>query len=142
MAEQFKSVQTRLAPKINVVSKIVTKIGAQEVAAAFNAKAAGSTDGMDLLSVRESMTRLLVSSGGRPSIEGSTTQVKIPRIEADWIKLDKIAKAASSLRPRPSITQTAALILHAALSRLSEEELEEEVRKAFVSEQELLNSFG
>ncbi len=111
-------------------SKKAPQLDPQVVRRAFNAKAVASTKGLDLFSLREAMKRMLASSGGRPSIEGASAQVKIPRIEADWDKIERIAQSASTLPHKPSVTQTAAVILHFALSRISNAEIEEEVRKA------------
>jgi hypothetical protein len=131
MNESVKFAQTRIAPKINNQSKLAPKVPADVVAETFGAQAVAQTAGLDVFALRDAMTRKLSSHGGRPGLEGADSQVKIPRIDADWRKLERITKAAATLPHKPSITQTAALILHAALSKMSEDELEIEVRRAF-----------
>ncbi len=122
---------SRQAPRIVDTSKTAPRLDPEVVRQAFDAKAVGSTQGLDLFSLREAMTRMLASTGGRPGIEGANDQVKIPRIEEDWVKIEKISSGASTLQRKPSNTQTAAIILHMALSRISSAEIENEMKKAF-----------
>jgi hypothetical protein len=130
MNDAVKIIHTRLAPKIGNTSKQAPKVDPALIAKAFGATAVGSTAGLDVFSLRSAIEAMLSSSGGRPSIEGATAQVKIPRIDEDWLKLEKIMQAAATPFHRPSITQTAAVILHVALAKFSEDELEAEVRRA------------
>ncbi len=98
---------------------------------AFDARPVGSSEGMDLFAVREAMERMLQSSGGRPSLAGAMAQVKIPKIPADWEKLEQLVMVSSDLKHKPSIGQMAAMVLHLALGRIPEKELKEAVRKNF-----------
>ncbi len=118
-------------PRIIDTSARARMVDGEVMRGALKARRAGLSSGLDLFSVREAMSQLLSSSGGRPGIEGATAQAKIPRIEKDWVKLEKLTRASANLPHRPSITQTAAMVLHVALSRLSDEEIEAELRKAF-----------
>ncbi|MFA7243351.1 MAG: hypothetical protein WC091_24855 [Sulfuricellaceae bacterium] len=97
----------------------------------FGAKPAGSSQGLDLFAVRESMERMLQSSGGRPSLEGAHSQVKIPKITSDWEKLEKLVLVSSDLKHKPSIGQMAAMVLHLALNRIPERELKEAANREF-----------
>lgn len=98
---------------------------------AFGAQAAGSSEGLDLFAVRASMERMLQSSGGRPALKGAASQVKIPKISADWEKLEMLVQVSSDLKHKPSIGQMAAMVLHLALGRIPEKELKEAARKEF-----------
>lgn len=131
MATSIKFTTTgKQASRIVDTSAKARRLDTEFVRQAFNAERVASTEGLDLFSLREAMTRMLASSGGRPGVEGASAQVKIPRIEADWVKIEQIAHGASTLAHKPSVTQTAALILHLALSRISDADIEDEVRKA------------
>lgn len=112
------------SPKAKTLDSIV-------IEKAFNARPVGSSGGLDLFSVRDAMNRMLQSSGGRPSLEGASSQVKIPRIDSDWEKLEQLVLVSSGLRHKPSIGQMAAMVLHLALGRIPEKELKEAVRKEF-----------
>lgn len=132
MEPPIKFVTTgKQAPRLIDTSAKAPRLDPEFIREAFNAKAVGSTEGLDLFGLRQAMTRMLASSGGRPGVAGSSAQVKIPRIDEDWLKIEKIARGASTLPHKPSITQTAAVILHLALSRISDADIEDEVRKAF-----------
>jgi len=119
------------AVRIRDTSSRGERVDPQAIASAFDAKPAASTKGFDVFEVREAMSRLLRSSGGRPSLEGSNDQAKIPKIEADWEKLAELALASNDLTHKPSIGQMAAVVLHLALERLPLGELQEAVRKEF-----------
>jgi hypothetical protein len=132
MNDSMKLVHSRIAPKINNQSRLAPKISPDAVARAFGARAVANTAGLDVVALRDAIADKLLSHGGRPGIEGATSQIKIPRIDDDWRKLERIARtAAATLRHKPSVTQTAALVLHVALSKMSEDELETEVHRAF-----------
>jgi ADP-ribosylglycohydrolase len=59
------------------------------------------------------------------------SQVKIPKITADWKKLEELVILSSNLKHKPSIGQMAAMVLHLALGRIPEKELKEAVRREF-----------
>ncbi|MGA7782475.1 MAG: hypothetical protein WCA85_32845 [Paraburkholderia sp.] len=117
--------------KIRDTSPRQERVGPEIVASAFGTKPSASTKGFDLFEVREAMTRLLRSSGGRPSLVGANSQVKIPKIEADWEKLAQLAMASADLAHKPSTGQMAAMVLHLALDKLPFGEIQEAVRKEF-----------
>ena len=50
------------------------------VAKAFSAKAAGSLRGLDMFAIRNAMEKKLRSTGGRPALQGTTEQAKIPKM--------------------------------------------------------------
>jgi len=131
MKNSVKIIQTKVARKIGNRSKQAPKVDPEIIARAFDATAVAATHGLDLLSLRDAIASMITSHGGRPSIDAAGAQVKIPRIDEDWRKLERITRATDTLPHRPSITQAAALVLHVALARMSEEELEKELRRAF-----------
>jgi hypothetical protein len=107
------------------------RIDQSVIAKAFDSQAMSSFEGFDLFAVRESMTQLLRSSGGRPSLEGAESQVKIPRIETDWTVIDALAHATADMPHKASPTQVAAILLHLAISRISKRDIEEALRKEY-----------
>jgi hypothetical protein len=111
------------------ISQKAHHVDAAIVAKAFDAMPAGSSTGLDLFALREAMRRMLKSTGGRPALEGSASQAKIPRIAEDWRKLEKLAAATGDLEHKPSVGQMAAMVLHLGLQRISEDEVRAAIRK-------------
>ena len=99
------------------------------VAKALGAQATGYSLGSDnnpitLYQMRGELARLLTSAGGRPSLAGAQDKVKIPRFSQDWAKIEALADtAAVGMTFRPSPAQVAAVLLHEALERFSEEDM-------------------
>ena len=99
---------------------------------AFDARPIASSEGLDLFAIRQTMEKMLQSSGGRPSLEGKTSQVKIPKIPADWKKLEQLVNAISpDTTHKPSIGQMAAVVINLALHRIPENELKDALRGKF-----------
>jgi hypothetical protein len=113
------------------ISKKARKLDPELLEKAFSARPVGSSEGLDLFAVRAAMEKMLQSSGGRPSLEGAVSQVKIPKITADWEKLEELVMLSSNLKHKPSIGQMAAMVLHLALGRIPEKELKEAARREF-----------
>jgi hypothetical protein len=112
-------------------SKKVRKLDPELVEKAFSARPFGSSEGLDLFAVRAAMEKMLQSSGGRPTLDGAVSQVKIPKITADWEKLEELVMLSSNLKHKPSIGQMAAMVLHLALGRIPEKELKDAARREF-----------
>ena len=98
---------------------------------AFGVQPVASSAGLDLFTVREAMERMLQSSGGRPALATASAQAKIPKIAADWAKLERLVGSFADLPHKPSTGQVAALVLHLALGRIPEQELQVAVRRKF-----------
>lgn len=125
-----------MAPKINFTMGSLPKrrirdtspraesVDTEFVRASLGATVAGSSKGLDLFEVHETLGRLLRSSGGRPTLEGTTAQVKIPKIESDWEKLADLVAHSPKREHKPSAGQMAAVLIHLALSRFSTQEIE------------------
>lgn len=112
-------------------SRRLPRIEPALVEQAFSARAAGSSAGLDILSVRDLMERTLRSSGGRPSLESASGQAKIPRIPSDWDKIESLSAACSDLPMRPSPGQVAAMLIHIALASIAEKDIELTARREF-----------
>ena len=92
------------------------------------------TSPITLFQIREELNRLLISAGGRPSLAGAQDKVKVPRFADDWVKIEALTKtladtAVQGMSFRPSPTQVAAVLLHEALERFSDEEVRRVVRQ-------------
>jgi hypothetical protein len=131
MTAKIKLISGKSKTTLKDVSKKAPQVSQAVLKKAFRANEVGSSQGLDLFAVRESMTRLLHSSGGRPSLAGAGSQVKIPKIETDWIKIDALALATADLPHKPSPTQVAAIVLHLALSRIPKQDIEDALRREY-----------
>ena len=61
---------------------------------------------------------------------GMQDKVKIPRFSQDWVKLEALADtAAQGMAFRPSPAHVAAVLLHEALERFSDDEVRQAVRQ-------------
>jgi hypothetical protein len=69
-----------------------------------------------LFALREDLARRLVSTGGRPCLEGTARRQKIPLSDEDWTALEKLAKGLSDEELRPTAGQVASVLLHHALA--------------------------
>lgn len=111
------------------------KLDGVTIGKALGAQATGYKLGKDtspftLYQMREELSRLLSSAGGRPSLAGMQDKVKIPRFSQDWVKIEALANtAAEGMTFRPSPAHVAAVLLHEALERFSDEEVRQVVTK-------------
>ena len=94
---------------------------AEGVGSASRAETVPSGSPPQLFAVRNELFSRLVSSGGRPALEGAVRRQKIPLTDADWDRLNQIAKALSSEDYRPSPSQVASTILHRWLADFVED---------------------
>jgi len=72
--------------------------------------------------LRAEVTSRLSSSGGRPSLDGTTRRQKIPLSDTDWALLEQLAENLADQEYRPSPSQVASILLHRALKSLSQAE--------------------
>jgi hypothetical protein len=131
MSAKIKFISGKSKSTLRDISKKSPQVDPAQVKKAFQANAVGSSNGLDLFALRESMSRLLRSSGGRPSLEGAESQVKIPKIEMDWTMINALALATADLPHKPSPTQVAAIVLHLALSRIPKKDIEDALRREY-----------
>ena len=121
------------ATRILNISRRANALDGVAVAKALGGRPTGYKRGKDtspitLFQIREELNRLLSSAGGRPSLAGMQDKVKIPRFSQDWIKIEALAKtAAEGMAFRPSPAHVAAVLLHEALERFSDEEVRQVV---------------
>lgn len=120
---------TKPAARIANISARAKALDGVAVSKALGGKPTGYLLGKDtspitLYQIREELSRLLSSAGGRPSLMGMQDKVKIPRFSEDWVKIEALANsAAESMTFRPSPAHVAAVLLHEALERFSDEDV-------------------
>jgi hypothetical protein len=107
----------------------VAEVSLDQQARLLDLASAAYSREVDLFQLRRLLSELLRSSGGRPALEGVHSQVKIPKIDTDWIILKQLTLACGDLYFRPSITQVAAVLLHLSLKDFAEERLSRAIRQ-------------
>ena len=131
MATRIKTT-SRKRPRIKVIGPRGKRVSPDQVAQALGAEkvpgvvVAQSPD--TLAAVRQELLRRLSSSGGRPSLEGTSRRPKIPLDDEDWKRLRQIAEALRDDEVRPTAGQVASVLLHRALSTLAPELVAEAIR--------------
>jgi hypothetical protein len=95
-------------------------VDAGDLAKAIGAKAVGkrSDRTIDILEVRHTLQTMVRSSGGRPGIAESKGQKKIPKLEADWDRVEELSNLLNV-----SAGQVAATVLHLGLAQITESEI-------------------
>lgn len=127
------------AARIQDVSARPKRLDGASVAASLGGRSTGVHLGRDnspitLFQVRGELDRLLFSDGGRPSLAGMQDKVKIPRFAQDWDRIEALAEAAAQgMTFRPSPGHVAAVLLHEALERFSDDESKQFVRRRMVA---------
>jgi hypothetical protein len=99
---QFKRIDRKL---------VAERLGAQRVAVVAELRGGAAA----LFALREELARRLVSTGGRPCLEGTARRQKIPLSEEDWRALEELAAGLSDKELRPTAGQVASVLLHHAL---------------------------
>ena len=124
-----------MAKKINIVGKALERIEIAgpalprvepaDFAAALGAEPCSEphTKRLDLISLGElgnELIKRLRSTGGRPSLEGTTERCKVPLTPDDIAKLEQIiAVMEAETGKRPALGQIASVILNIHLDSLS-----------------------
>lgn len=120
--------------RIKVTSPRGQRVPPEQVAAALGAeKAPGKVRAQSpdtLAVVRQELVRRLSSSGGRPSLAGTSRRQKIPLDDEDWERLRLIAEALRDDEVRPTAGQVASVLLHRTLTGLDLEMATKAVRGA------------
>jgi hypothetical protein len=70
-----------------------------------------------LFLVRQELFNRLLSTGGRPALEGTTQRPKIPLSDKTWRELEAIADALASKEGTPSAGQVASVLITLALKQ-------------------------
>jgi hypothetical protein len=122
MADRNRKTQT-YAP-IRDTSKTHPRIDASEVQAALGAEPADLGVGrtgvgpLSLFQVREELFERLQSTGGRPSLAGTSRRTKIPLSDRQWEELEDIATEVASPGFSPSPGQIASVLISLSLRSL------------------------
>jgi hypothetical protein len=125
MVKQIK-ITDKPARSINIKDKPARSIDPATVAKALGAepvKTTGEIDGSPpaLFGLRRALYQRLRSTGGRPSLEGAGERQKIPLIEGDWERLQKVADLSQSNGFRPTPAQVASILLHQILNEIEQQ---------------------
>ena len=72
-----------------------------------------------LFAVREELVKRLQSTGGRPSLAGTSRRAKIPLADKEWLELERLAAALSVPGFAPSAGQVASVLLNLSVQSLS-----------------------
>lgn len=105
---------------------VAKRLGAEKVAARDESRASPAA----LFALRQELARRLVSTGGRPSLEGTERRQKIPLADEDWHALERLAEGLSDDEVRATPGQVASVLLHRALEEtIDEAELKSNVRE-------------
>jgi hypothetical protein len=99
---------------------------ARSIVERLDAKAAGPTASAPLgepavmVALRRQLVASLKSSGGRPALEGTDRRQKIPMSDADWAKVEQIARTFAADGVHVTAGQVASQLLHDAIARVAE----------------------
>lgn len=120
MATRIKTKPT--VGRIKNTSKTAPRLDPKKVAEALGAEPSEgvSLDGLgggplSLYQVRQELFRRLHSTGGRPSLSGTTGRKKIPLNDEQWTELEEIASEVASSEFSPSAGQIASVLLTLSL---------------------------
>jgi hypothetical protein len=114
-------------PRLRHTGKTYLKVAPQEIARALGAGhierlTAGGGSPHGLHAIRADIARRLLSTGGRPSLAGTTKRQKIPFTPEDWTTLNRIAEELSEPNHRITAGQVASAIVHERLNRFESDE--------------------
>ena len=112
--------------RIRHSGKTHPKVRPQEVAQALGAQeveqvsVGGSPHALH--AIRADIANRLLSTGGRPSLVGTTRRQKIPLMPEDWTALERIADELSEPGHRITAGQVASALVHERLARFGRDE--------------------
>ena len=73
--------------------------------------------------VRQELTKLLKSTGGRPGLEGSVRRQKIPLSDDEWMRLELLSQLFAESGVKATAGQVARVLLRLVLERMTGDEL-------------------
>jgi len=123
-----KRANTQLYATIRDTSKTLSRTDASKVQAALGAEPSDVAIGgigvgpLSLFQVREELFQRLQSTGGRPSLAGTSRRTKIPLSDRQWEELEGIATDVASPGFSPSPGQIASVLLTLSLRSLRRNE--------------------
>ena len=113
-------------PRIRDTSPLQPRVDPLMVARALGAEVIGTVpkglNPMAFAALRQDLFRRLVSTGGRPSLEGVDRRQKVPISDEDWKRLRRLAARLATPTQRPAPAQVASALLHLALANLDDAE--------------------
>ena len=113
-------------PRIRDTSPVPPRVDPLMVARALGAEVVGTLpkgrNPVAFHTLRYDLARRLVSTGGRPSLEGVDRRQKIPVSDDDWKRLCRLAARLANATQRPAPAQVASALLHIALANLDDAE--------------------
>lgn len=105
---------SRTLPRIEA-SKVQAALGAEPSDLAIGEIGVGP---LSLFQVREELFQRLQSTGGRPSLAGTSRRMKIPLSDRQWEELEEIATDVASPGFSPSPGQIASVLITLSLHSL------------------------
>lgn len=116
--------------RIKALPKQAPSLSHTEIASKFGAVFVGETKDKHnaiwtLAFIGKQLADRLRSTGGRPSLAGAGPKRKIPVDDDDWRRIQEISGVFKKVAP----SQVASIILHSALEKFSEDELEKAVER-------------
>lgn len=119
MTKEIRTTETTYRP-IRDTSKPLPRITPEQVQQALGAEEttaglAKALAPLTLFTVREELVNRLQSSGGRPSLAGTTRRAKIPLSDEEWLQLEELAAAIAESGVAPSAGQVASVLLSLSL---------------------------
>lgn len=108
------------------------RVSKARVAKALGAEPVGDVGGRPIFSLAglyRELSERLRSTGGRPSLEGTTRRQKIPISDADWEELERLSENLSKTGTSASPGQVASVLLHQMLASLDPAQTEELLKK-------------
>ena len=115
----------KTAPTIRDISVVAPKVKLERVTEAMGAEmVAEGTQNLrgappSLVALRQELARRLRSTGGRPSLEGTSRRQKIPLSDEDWSLLEELAQKTSTEALSATPGQIASVLLHQALNSIN-----------------------
>jgi hypothetical protein len=116
-------------------SQTLPRIDASRVAEALGGETPGLKHAvaggpLSLFQVKQELSRRLQSTGGRPSLSGTSGRKKVPLNDRQWEQLEEIASEVASPGFSPSAGQIASVLLALSLRSLRTDESEQRARSA------------
>ena len=110
-------------PRIVDTGPTEPRIDADVFAAAIGAQRVGASPAggspVSRAAVRQELSRLLRSTGGRPGLEGSLRRQKIPLSDDEWVQLEYLSELFEDSGIKATAGQVARVLLRLALKRVA-----------------------
>lgn len=108
-------------PRVRHTGRTLPKVNPTEVARALGAEQVENLGGgavgspHALFAIREEIAKRLLSTGGRPSLRGTSRRQKVPLTPEDWSTLERVASELSDDDHRITAGQVASALVHERL---------------------------